>query len=359
MKYVIIGDNHWGLKGFSEYHFKIMIKYYKEEVIPYMINNNIKKIIHMGDLFENRVKMDINFFNMFIDEFISLLRDNNIEFITIIGNHDIYFKNRNDISLVKYLPHFYDGIKVINSPTELNINNNSILLIPWLDDLEYKDYAKHNYIFGHFEMSDIFEHLKGDISPSTFQGKDIKAVFSGHYHNKSQKGKILYVGTPYQTSWGDCGDSKGIWDLNLETDSIKFIENKISPIFIKIKYNEVKETPYCIEGIDTEELCFKNIDEVIKEIDKLTDPKIKIFINSANTKNYVSDVYLLKTSGYQYELFDNVELKSVTGVDVVKTMEQEKTKINFNSESDTLKFIYDNLDDELTELLNKVKDIDL
>lgn len=359
MKSIIIGDNHWGIKSFSEDNFNTLLDYYSIIVIPYMNDNNIKNIIHMGDLFDNRVKMDINFLNMFIDKFIGLLKENNVKFTTIIGNHDIYFKNRNDISIVKYLPNFYDGITVINEPTEMIMDDKKVLLIPWLGDIDYTKYGEFNYIFGHFEMSGIFENLRGEISPDIFQGENIIKVFSGHYHNKSAKGKIQYVGTPYQTSWGDCGDIKGMWVLDTQSEDIKFIENNLSPKYIKVKYKESDDKPYCIQGWCDADKYFEDIDSAIKQLE--STHHYKVFINDATTHTYIEDLYKFKNAGFNYDLFDNVELKNVTGIDVVSVMESEKTKnTEYTADTDMMKFIYDNIgDNDLLTLLERVKNVEI
>ena len=44
------------------------------------------------------------------------------------------------------------------------------------------------------------------MDPSIY--KDFKQVFSGHYHHKSSRGNITYLGNPYQMFWNDYKDEE-------------------------------------------------------------------------------------------------------------------------------------------------------
>ena len=38
-------------------------------------------------------------------------------------------------------------------------------------------------------------------------------VFSGHYHTRSNDGRIFYIGNPYEMFWNDVNDDRGFHHL--------------------------------------------------------------------------------------------------------------------------------------------------
>jgi hypothetical protein len=66
-------------------------------------------------------------------------------------------------------------------------------------------------------------------------------TMSGHFHQKSSRGNIHYLGAPYAMMWGDWGSLKGFHVFDTETLDLTFIENPIQ-MFHKIYYNDSSET---------------------------------------------------------------------------------------------------------------------
>ena len=66
-----------------------------------------------------------------------------------------------------------------------------------------------------------------------------KRVWSGHYHHKSKKGNVQYLGNPYQMYWNDYKDPRGFHIYDTESDKLKFVANPYE-IFEKIFYNDIK-----------------------------------------------------------------------------------------------------------------------
>ena len=102
MKYVVIGDLHFGSKGFNDDFFSQQLIFFNEQLFPYMEANGIDTIIQLGDWLDNRKNIDIKFFNRIVGEFCEVLKAKNFKFITFLGNHDIYYNSRLAVNLVKY-----------------------------------------------------------------------------------------------------------------------------------------------------------------------------------------------------------------------------------------------------------------
>ena len=76
-------------------------------------------------------------------------------------------------------------------------------------------------------------HMNMDVS--VFSKLDV--VFSGHYHTRSNDGKIFYLGNPYQIFWNDAGDARGFHIFDTETYELEFIANPYT-MFEKVYYDD-------------------------------------------------------------------------------------------------------------------------
>ena len=80
---------------------------------------------------------------------------------------------------------------------------------------------------GHFELNG-FNYNKTIVSkhghePEIFKNFDL--VLSGHFHIKSSKDNIHYVGNPIQTTWNDYGVEKGFHIYDTYDGKLSFIKN--------------------------------------------------------------------------------------------------------------------------------------
>ena len=66
--------------------------------------------------------------------------------------------------------------------------------------------------------------------------KKFKRVFSGHYHMKSKKDNVTYLGNPYQLYWNDYGCKRGFHVFDTETLRTTFYRNPFD-VFHKLYYN--------------------------------------------------------------------------------------------------------------------------
>ena len=139
----------------------------------------------------------------------------------------------------------YNNLHIYNKATEVEIGGLPILFIPWINQQNseetYKKIAdsKCSVAMGHLELNG-FEAHRGyimDHGDSTTPYRHFKKVFSGHFHRKSTRNNISYLGNPYQIYWNDYRDARGFHIFDTETLELEFIKNPYE-IYEKIYYHE-------------------------------------------------------------------------------------------------------------------------
>ena len=60
MKLVILGDTHFGARGDSLDFHRYFEKFYNEVFFPYLLENDIKVVVQLGDLFDRRKFINFN-----------------------------------------------------------------------------------------------------------------------------------------------------------------------------------------------------------------------------------------------------------------------------------------------------------
>jgi len=200
---------------------------------------NITHIFFLGDWYHDRTSINVNTLNQSYDIMKMLCK--HFQVIQIIGNHDIHYKTHCKVHSIRTFSDI-PNLTIINSTTEVIINNKSFLLCPFhFDDID----KKYDYLFGHFEMSGAA--LAGAISEGSLSMEELtnysSRVYSGHYHiqrkYKFKKGVVTTVGNPFQQDWGDYHNDKGFYILDIKTGKDEFIHNTLSPIHVKYFYSSL------------------------------------------------------------------------------------------------------------------------
>jgi DNA repair exonuclease SbcCD nuclease subunit len=268
MKVAIICDTHFGVRNDSP----VFLDYFKRSLqwfFDALEKEGIKVVIHLGDLFDRRKYLNFVTAQTCRKYFLEELNTRNIQTHIITGNHDIYYKDTHEVnSLKEIVDNRYEYIKTYDHPTLLSIDDTKIQLIPWITDSN-KDRSydaikntQSDILMGHFDIKG-FELHKGTLSE---HGDDIDffkrfdLVFSGHYHHKSSKGNIHYLGAFAEYTWSDWNDPRGFTIFDTKTRNFELIKNPYS-IFKMISYNDsqdVNEIDYSqYKGTYVKVLCQK------------------------------------------------------------------------------------------------------
>jgi len=259
MKVAIITDQHFGARNDSIAFLDFYEKFYENTFFPNIDSAGITTVLVLGDTFDRRKY--VNFYaldrakRMFFDK----LAERNITVHMLAGNHDTYYKNTNEVNSPDLLLREYDNINVIDTPQTIHLKyedaSYDVCMMPWICPENYANSMAEikntsaEICMGHFEISGFamyrgMESHEG-LDPTLFQKFDL--AFSGHYHHRSTKGNITYLGNPYELTWQDYNDPRGFHIFDLSDRSLQFVENPYT-MFERFEYDDTGFDP---DGIDT------------------------------------------------------------------------------------------------------------
>ena len=247
MKIALINDTHWGARNDSPAFINYFNRFYDEIFFPYLQENNIKTVIHLGDVVDRRKFINHNTAHNFKLKFWNKIDELNLDTHVIIGNHDTYYKNTNEINALQNL-NISKNAKVYTSSQTVNFDGLDILFMPWICDTNKDDTLYHidnttaQIVMGHLEIKG-FEMHKGHLNEQGLEKdlfKRFEKVMSGHFHKKSDDGHIYYLGCPYQIMWSDYNCPKGFHIFDTHTRELTRIPNPLV-MFKKFIYNDKGE----------------------------------------------------------------------------------------------------------------------
>ena len=243
MRVAIITDTHYGARKGSKHlhdHFEL---FYKNVFFPALEEHGVEAVIHMGDAFDSRKSIDYQSLEWSKRVVFDPLKKYDVHMI--IGNHDTYYKNTNEVNSPELLLQTYPNIKTYSKPTEVNVGGLDILFLPWInqgnEELSLNTIKKTTCrcAMGHLELQGfrvnrqiIMEH---GLESKLFE--KFERVYSGHYHTRSTDGRIFYLGNPYEMYWTDVNDTRGFHIFDTETLTHTPINNPYK-LFYNIYYED-------------------------------------------------------------------------------------------------------------------------
>jgi DNA repair exonuclease SbcCD nuclease subunit len=223
MKLLVFADLHLGKKLGNSY-FLDLDKKVIDLVCQEVNRSGIEKIIFLGDLFHTRSESSPKTLGM-AREIFDQLNSLSIPIIMILGNHDTYYNNRKDANYYRIFDGLFKNITFVEGVNK----EGDFIYVGWMqtpdDEAMYKDLSNgYKWIFGHFEfkgaeVSDYYKTTSGieNENPDSY-------IFSGHIHQRSQQGRLHYIGSPYPQTWlsknrGDYGYCR----IDTDTEEIRYV----------------------------------------------------------------------------------------------------------------------------------------
>jgi len=256
MLIAIINDTHAGQRNASDVFLDYTDKFYRDVFFPYCKEHGIKTVIHGGDYLDHRKYVNFKALHRTRKAFLEPLAENGMNMIIIPGNHDVYFKNTNELcGLREVLGYFIENVEIVMKPTVKQIGGLDLAFLPWIapdnyaESIEFIAKAPAPILISHLELAG-FEMMKGQ--PASDHGMDAslfkryEMVLSGHYHTKSTRENIHYLGTQFEQTWADCEDPKFFHVLDTDTRILTQVKNTFT-LFERVVYNDERQDPDSID----------------------------------------------------------------------------------------------------------------
>ena len=332
-KVCCISDVHLGVHQNSDVWHTIAMKW-SRWLADELHKQEIKDIVISGDFFHYRDEIAVNTLD-FVSELLKVWADFNI--IMLVGNHDAYYKDKSSVNSLAIL-NGWPNITIVEETTSVTLFGKNVTFCPWgvkLDDIPTSD-----LIFGHFEISSFKQNVS-TICSSGFNANSLleksPLIISGHFHlrddRKYDKGRILYLGNPYQMDFGDVDNIKGYYTLDLSDMSYEFHRNTISPEHKKISLSGLVKEGHITPKVKKE---FNN-NFVKFSVDRNISPdEIDIVLNklmSLRPVNIAVD-YVINFNKYH---IDEEIIKDFSGVDVSTAIEEFVSMLEIEHKSEVTK----------------------
>ena len=348
MKIALLNDTHFGARNDSPAFLDYFMRFYEELFFPYLKENNIKTLIHLGDVVDRRKFINFKTAHVFRQRFMKRLWEEGVDTHIILGNHDTYYKNTNEVNAITELCTTYDGKNepwIYSKTTTVNFDGLDILMIPWIcdDNLEHsKEQIKNSkaqIAMGHLEIKG-FEMHNGTynnqgLDKSTF--KRFEKVISGHFHKKSDDGQIFYCGNQYEITWSDYKCPKGFHIFDTDTRELLRVPNPIR-IHRKLIYND-KDEDYSKKDLSSFENTFVKIFVTNKTNEEMFNNLIDRFHNTINVHeiNIIEDLTTDITTSIKEDILDQGE---DTLTFLGNYVEQADTKLDKQKLKKTIKELF-------------------
>lgn len=311
MKIAMITDQHFGVRNGSKYFLDNYEKFYNEIFFPTIDELGITHVWMLGDFWEYRTRIDVVTLWRAQSMYLDKLEERGIQVTIIYGNHDVAYKNRNDINSIDFLAKMYKNIRVVKTHETIEFDGTPVNFLSWVNNanlaesLEFIKNCPPTILCGHFEIKS-FEMIKGHVCEHGFDKSlfdRFDQVYSGHFHTVSTDGRIFYISNPSQTNWSDYGLDKGFRIFDTTTRELEFVPNPFD-VYSKIVYND-------------------DIDIVEFDYDGYTDKIVRVYVQSYSSTNQ-----------HKLSLFMEKLNKVVYSADLIEIDETQ-----FNSETGDLQFV--------------------
>jgi len=206
-KAAVLTDIHYGLKSNSIVHntdcdnfVDWFIKKAKEE--------GCETCFFLGDYNHHRASINLQTLQFSLRGLEKLSK--NFDHVYVIaGNHDLYYRDKRDVSSIEWAKHL-PNVTIVNDW----FVTKDVVIAPWLvgDDYKKLPTLEGKYLFGHFEMPNFYMNAQvlmpdhGDIKDTHVS--NFETVFSGHFHKRQARKNIWYIGNAFPHNYADAGDDQ-------------------------------------------------------------------------------------------------------------------------------------------------------
>jgi DNA repair exonuclease SbcCD nuclease subunit len=194
-KILLTADIHWGLLNKDEDSLWAL-----NTMENYAIQNGIEHAFILGDLFHNRLILDIISHHKIVEFF----KASKLHWVVFPGNHDLPRKNTWKITALNTI----QNVNVVLDISKIKIENLNFWILPFIknDELYMKaaheinqEASEEDILLTHVAVNKAIRNVcymdqyggSIDLSNTKF-----KYIFAGHFHNHQKIQNFYYVGSP-------------------------------------------------------------------------------------------------------------------------------------------------------------------
>lgn len=301
MRIAIITDLHFGARNDNPAILLHQKKFFDDQFVPFVADpkNNIGAVMCMGDTFDRRKQSNHLSVHEAKNMLFGPINELNKPFYVIVGNHDAYYKNTIKVNTPSLCLKDYKNVYVIDEPCEDLFEYNKILMLPWIcpdnwpQTKEILRTTKAKICCAHLQLAGFEMHRGSPVSegmPASMFEK-FQMVLSGHYHHKSSKDNIHYLGTPYEITWADYNDPRGFHVLDDDTLNLEFHQNP-EHLFKVVEYDDRNSTQEeILNQLKVSENQYVKVRVIAKEHPEWLDSAISMIESSSPIECKVAEEY--------------------------------------------------------------------
>ena len=242
MTIALVTDTHLGARNNCTTFNTHFLRFFSEVFFPTLEERQIDTFINLGDIGKYKRTINTLILDRWNREVFKPLQKYKVWMLS--GNHDLFYKHKNSISLqtsLELTDRF--GFTVVSEhPVKIHLGSISLDLVPWVSSGNYQEIvhfiekSTSDYMLCHMEFAGAIMTPGVVCSESQLDSNltnKYKRILSGHFHLRSERGNVTYIGNPYEITWGDVNQPKGFVLFDPKSNKLEYINNPFS-IFLKL-----------------------------------------------------------------------------------------------------------------------------
>lgn len=270
-RWVVTADSHNALHGGLALRLEETLEAFEW---PYKlaVEHGSKRVVHLGDVFHDRSTIYVPVFDRTYSIAKRYFQEHGVRTLWVLGNHDMYYRHRSDITSIRALAQFGE---LIDEPRTLEVDGHLVDILPYsehpVDAMRVAfgpDHRRAPLLLFHAAVDgalvnsrlglrrsanshqpapdaqpaqaaaeqtavlgeQLEEELGDGLEQKAFEGW--RLALGGHYHCPQEVvGRLHYVGSTMQHTFGEAGDRKRCMLLDPETLEWTDMINDFSPRF--------------------------------------------------------------------------------------------------------------------------------
>jgi DNA repair exonuclease SbcCD nuclease subunit len=236
MEALIFSDLHY--QEHPEFPFQEVADGVLKQIEEYINKNKIPYVIHLGDLFNSRMKMPVRLISALSKIFYIVKQEGRTIFL--LKGNSLHDGDKED-----YNGNLFQSVIKIDTPNVVTFEDYLIFFLPYnsknllINQInnwkkKFSDETKSKILMTHFGLEGATINDYEVLNQETLSKKDLiwfDFVFAGHFHKHQEVWKNAWqVGSPYRVSFAEKDDKKGF--IHFKDGKIKFIKLNVPEMYV-------------------------------------------------------------------------------------------------------------------------------